>query len=182
MTRRRIIFGAASLALLALSLLWLIPRGGGDVSKVQIGFAGYEMMNGERNLVLIVTNGSSYRITLPSVICQLKGYSSGPGVMYIVYDASPFSCSFPSIRPTGSKWGLWPSVAPGATFRFTIPVPDKEYTWRVTMSFATITFVNRLPYVFASHWPSSRRKAPISFEVTTPDIAPAATSSASTFE
>ena len=56
-------------AILVLMVAWLLmaclaPQGG-DLSQVRIGFAGYENLNGTPSLVLIVTNGSAFRITVP---------------------------------------------------------------------------------------------------------------------
>jgi hypothetical protein len=171
MTRKRIILGASGIAVLAALLFgWLALRGSGDVSEVRIGFAGYGVTNGRRTLVLIVTNGSSYRISQPDGRYLLRGES--PNSMTISSRSST-ACGF------GRPFGWWqlqipkiPSVAPGATYRFVIPVEDGPYTWHVTVPFRTIPLRQRLPYAVGSRWPSSKRDTPISFEVSPSPIPP----------
>ena len=160
----------ASFALFAL----FGPRSDGDVSKVSIGFAGYGVVDGRHSLILIVTNGSSYRISQPNGRYRLRGES--PDSMILC--PGPTSCGG-ALNPN-PKWGWWqlrppkiPSVAPGATFRFTIPVDEGPYTWHVTVPFSTIPFRDRLPFALRSRWPSSKRATPISFEVSPPTIPPA---------
>jgi hypothetical protein len=177
MKHKRIIYGASSITLLLLLMVWLARRGSGDVSRVCIGFAGYEVVDGKRSLILIVTNGSSYRI-------------SRPGDNYTVRGESADGMSVSDFRFTSScgalRCGWWqlqlpkiPSVAPGATFRLLVPVADGPYTWHVTVPFRTIPFTDRLPYALRSRWPSSKRETPISFEVTSPPIPPTLPSRAS---
>ena len=149
------------------------PRSDGDVSKVSIGFAGYGGVDGQHSLILMVTNGSSYRISQPDGNYELSGESADGAVMNLV----SFSTDCGSGTP---EWGwrqLRPPkiqcVAPGAIFRFTIPVNEGPYIWHVTVPFSTISFRDRLPFALRSRWPSSKRDTPISFKVSPPPIPPA---------
>lgn len=172
MKHKRTIYGASSITLLLLLVVWLARRGSGDVSRVCIGFAGYEVVDGKRSVILIVTNGSSYRISRPSDGYDVHGESAdGMAVSHGMYTTS---CGV-----FRSGWGWWqlqlpkiPSVAPGATFRLRVPVDDGPYTWHVTVPFTTIPSTDRLPYALRSRWPSSKRETPISFKVTSPPIPP----------
>src|SRR5262245_30086088 len=173
MKRKHIILAVSGVSsILAWSVL-LAPRGSDDVSKVRIGFAGYGVVDGKHSIILIVTNGSSYRISQPDGRrCELRGESTDD-----IWGMSTISCSFgPPVAP---KWGWWqlrppkvPSVAPGEAFRFTIPVSERPYTWHVTVPLTTIPFRDRLPFALRSRWPSSKRDTPISLEVSAPPIPP----------
>lgn len=174
MKRKRIILAVGFVALL-LGLFAILARsGGGDVSKVRIGFEGYSVVDGEHSLNLIVTNGSSYRISQPNGTCKLRG---------VLPDSTLSSARFKhstSFSSGSTNWGWWQlkppkilSVAPGATFRFTIPVEEGPYTWHVTIPFTTIPFRDRLPFALRSRWPSSGGDKAISFDVSSPPIPPA---------
>ena len=149
-------------------------RNDGDVSKVSVGFAGYGVVDGQHSLILIVTNGSSYHLIQPDGDCELRGDSPDRTIMRML----GIGCGpFPNPNP---KWGWWQlkppkimSVAPGATFRFTVPVDERPYTWHVTVPFTTIPFRDRLPFALRSRWPPSKRTTPISFKVSLPPIPPA---------
>jgi hypothetical protein len=174
MKHKRIIIAASGGVLLLALFVLFAPRGNGDVSKVRIGFAGYGVVDGKRSLILIVTNGSSYRISQPDGRCELRG-ESPDSMMMSSRGMHTISCGFGA-----AEWGWWqlrppkiPSVAPGATFRFTIPVDEQPYTWHVTVPLTTVPFRDRLPFALRSRWPSSKRDAPISFEVSPPPIPPA---------
>jgi hypothetical protein len=174
MKRKRIILAASGVALLVALFALLAPRGSGDISKVRIGFTGYGVFDGKHSLILMVTNGSSHRISLPDGRCELRG-ESPDSTMMSSFGMHTIACRFGT-----PKWGLWqlrppkiPSVAPGSTYQFTIPVDERPYTWHVTVPFTTIPFRDRLPYALRSHWPSSTRDTPISFEVSPPPIPPA---------
>lgn len=173
MKRKRIVYGAGVIVLSVLLLVWLTPRDRHDLSAVRIGFAGYGVVDGEHSLILIVTNGSSYRISRPDRReCDVRGDSPESSMQISI---GMHTTAFWSGR---ARW--WqlrlpkiPSVAPGATFQFAIPVIDGPYTWRVTVPFATIPFRDRLPFALQSRWPSSKRDTPILFGVTLPPIPPA---------
>jgi hypothetical protein len=177
MKRKRIILaaGGAVLLLAAFALFTLFgSRSGGDVSKVSIDFAGYGVVDGQHSLILIVTNGSSYHINQPDEDCELRGESPDSMIMRML----PIRCG-PDPNPN-PKWGWWQlrppkimSVAPGATFRFTVPVDERPYTWHVTVPFTTIPFRDRLPFALRSRSPSSKGATPISFKVSLPPIPPA---------
>ena len=176
---RHVIYGAGGLALFALLAACLAPRGSGDVSKVRIGFAGYGVVDGKRSLMLVITNGSSYRINIPDGNYDLDGESLD-GWITGGMSVTSSSCCFG--RPT---WGWWqlqfpkiPNIAPGTTFRFSIPVEDGPYTWHLTIPLTTIPLRERLPYVLQSRWPKSKRDKPISFAVTALAIPPVPSSSA----
>jgi hypothetical protein len=160
--------------LLLTSFALFAPRGNNGVSKISIGFAGYSVVDGKRTLNLIVTNNSPYRITQPGGRYELRGES--PDGRMISMGVSTTFCCFPP-----QKWGWWqlqlpkiPSVPPGATFQFSIPVDEQPYTWHVTVPFTTISFRDRLPFALRSRWPSSKRDTSISFEVSSPPIPPQA--------
>ena len=174
MKRKRIILAVSGVALLLGLFALLAPNSGGDVSKVRVGFAGYGVVDGKHSLILIVTNGSSYRISQPDGRCELRGESSESMTMSS-RGMHTIACGFAT-----PKWGWWqlqppkiPSVSPGSTFRFTIPVDERPYTWHVTVPFTTIPFRDRLPFALRSRWPLSKRDLPISFEVSPPPIPPA---------
>ena len=173
MKRKRLILAAGGGVLLLASFALFGARGGGDVSRVSIGFAGYGGVDGQHSLILMVTNGSSYRISQPDGNYELSGESADGAVMNLV----SFSTDCGSGTP---EWG-WrqlrppkiPCVVPGATFRFTIPVDERPCTWHVTVPFSTIPFRDRFPFALRSRWPSSKQDTPISFKVSSPPIPPA---------
>ena len=175
MKRKRIILAAGGgvLLLASLALFALFrSRSDADVSKVSIGFAGYGVVDGRHSLILIVTNGSSYRISQPDGHYELHGELPDGAWM----SSSTFTTSCGGLET--SKWWQWrppkiPSVAPGATFQFTVPVDERPYTWRVTVPFTTIPFRDHLPFALRSRWPSSMGATPISFKVSPPPIPPA---------
>lgn len=180
MKRKRIIYAASCITLLAALVFWMLPSRDKDVSKVSIGFAGYEIVDGKRNLILVVTNASSYRISVPGDDYEIRGESADN-----VMDTPIPIRSIRGCGPAGG-WGWWqlqlpriPNIGPGETFRFPVPVPDDPYTWHVMVPFRTIPYTELLPYALQSLWPSSQRDTPISFQVISPAIPPAVPASAS---
>jgi hypothetical protein len=140
MTRRRAIVGIGSIVILALFLMaWLAPQGG-DLSDVRIGFAGYETLNGTRNLVLVVTNGSAYRITVPGAGREVYGESTNGQTVRLRRKGGtlPVWQNWPtgfvgraSLTIGGSQTPNRPSIARGMTHRFTIPVEEGPFVWHV---------------------------------------------------
>ena len=173
MKRKRVILVAGGVILLLASFALLFGGRGGGVSKVSIGFAGYDVVDGKHSLILTVTNGSSYPISQPGESYELRGESPDSTVTNSVIMLST-SCSFDT-----PKWGWrWTPpkiscVPPGGTFRFTIPVDERSYTWHVTVPFSTIPFRERLPVALRIRWPSTKHDTPISFNVSSPPIPPA---------
>lgn len=173
MKRKRIILATSGGVLILTLFALFAPGGDGDVSKVRIGFADYGSVDGKRSLILIVTNGSSCRISQPDGSCELRGESPEGGTMRL-------SGMHAIVCGSGTpEWGWWqlkppniPSIAPGKTFRFTIPVDEGAYTWSVKVPFITIPLRDRLPFALRSLWPRSENDTAISFEVSPPPIPP----------
>jgi hypothetical protein len=170
MKRICIILALGASALVAFAARLLVSSAD-DVSKVRVGFANYTMVDGQRGLALVVTNGSSHYLHFP-VGYQISGEKANGG------------CSMASlgigcgIRRVG--WGWWqlqfptiPSIAPGDQYCFTVPVGDGDYTWCVKLSLTTIPFRERLPYALRSRWPTSKRNQPLRFTIETLPIPPA---------
>jgi len=174
MTRKRIIIAGRTLIFVCtLCCIAMFLRPARGVSNVRIGFAGYEVKNGKRQLLLIVTNGSSYRISCPSEHdFTLSGQSANGS--YTSMASTMTACSgFGELT-----WGWWqlripkhPNIAPGATYRFAVPVEEGPYSWEIAIPLRTIPFQERLPYILRAHWPSSG-DPPISFNVTLAKIPP----------
>jgi hypothetical protein len=170
--KKAILIGMAIFAVASAFLVWLSRRGNGDFSKVRLDLVGYDVTDGKRSLVLLVTNGSSYRISQPGRNVTLRG--DAPGSRFMSSNSSMhWGCG-----SVNSGWGQLkmpniPSVAPGETFRFAVPVMNGPYTWHVTVPFKTIPLRERLPYALRSRWPASKQNSGISFEVTSPAISPA---------
>jgi hypothetical protein len=169
--------GIGSIVILAgLLMAWLAPQGG-DLSQVRIGFAGYEYLNGARNLVLVVTNGSAYRITVPGAGREVYGASTNGQTVRLrrkggelPYWPTGFGMVSSTIgRKEASKR---PSIARGVTHRFTIPVEEGPFVWQVTVPLQTIPAPERLPRVLRAIWPSARTNTPVFFKVVVPPIPP----------
>jgi hypothetical protein len=162
-------------------MAWLAPQGG-DLSDVRIGFAGYENFNGTRNLVLVVTNGSAYRITVPGAGREVFGESTngqtlrlwrkGGGELPVWQNWPTGFVGRVSSTIGGGKTPKRPSIACGVTHRFTIPVENGPFVWHVTVPFQTIPATERLPRVVRSIWPFARTNRPAFFKVVVPPIPP----------
>jgi hypothetical protein len=173
MRRKHIIVTALGGVLLLTFFALATPSRSGDLSDVRIGFAAYGVTDGKRSLILVVTNGSSFHISQPDGSCELRGEAPDSSI------TSSRSMDIIACGLSAPRWGWWQlkppkisSVAPGETFRFTIPVEEGPYTWRVTVPFATIPFRDRLPFALRSLLRPSTQNTPIAFEVSPPPIPP----------
>jgi hypothetical protein len=173
MTRRWLIFIGAGIALSVFFFVLMLSGRTIGVSAVTLGFKEYAVVEGKHSLVLVLTNGSSFRI-------------SEPGDTFTLFGDTPYGESMMSSRGPSthcgffsSRWGRWqfqfpkpPSVAPGATLEFAVPAPEGPYTLRVRVPCTTIPFRDRLPHALRSLWPLSSRNKPFSFSVETLPIPP----------
>ena len=177
MTRTRAIVGIGSVVILAgLLMAWLAPQGG-DLSQVRIGFAGYEYLNGARHLVLVVTNGSVYRITAPGPGREVYGTSTNGQTVRLRRkgrELPHWPTGFGMVSPIVGREEARkrPSIPRGVTHRFTISVEEGPFVWQVTVPFQTIPATERLPRVFRAIWPYARTNAPVFFNVVVPPIPP----------
>ena len=152
-----------------------------DFSKVHLEFEGYSIVDGKRNANLLITNGSTQHISLPNggYSCNFKS-SNVTGGMYTTKGVYITDCSFDISYTRG--WGVWmllppnySSIAPGSTYRFKIQLDNAEdEILNFTLRLSTVPLRKKLPYALEVILPSSKLDEKSSFDVTTPDIPPAA--------
>jgi len=133
-TRKRILVGAGALILLAtLFCVWMASAPVRDVSNVHIGFAGYEFNDRKCALVLVVTNGSSYRIRRPTEYdFRVQGELED--------DLIPWRDLLILGSELESPWRIpsIPTIAPGTTCRLVVPVANGRSSWNATARLSTI--------------------------------------------